>query len=178
MRTLGPGSISSLLKIILDIFYVVVWAGVAALSVLALLAVLLSFNPEFLESFIQITGDDGDEFVANGGTMAAGLAALDLYLIGVLIIVGRLRRIFVTLTAGDPFHPENVRRLRFIGLVLAALEFGRYIFWALSAWLLPGVERDGQGLNLTTWFSVLVVFVLAEVFREGARLRSEAELTI
>ncbi len=32
--------------------------------------------------------------------------------------------------------------------------------------------------NPTAWFAVLVVFVLAEVFREGARLRSEAELTI
>ena len=35
-----------------------------------------------------------------------------------------------------------------------------------------------QNFNLTAWFSVLVVFVLAEVFREGARLRREAELTI
>jgi hypothetical protein len=31
---------------------------------------------------------------------------------------------------------------------------------------------------VTTWFSVLVVFVLAEVFKEGARLRQEADLTI
>jgi len=36
---------------------------------------------------------------------------------------------------------------------------------------------DGS-LNLTTWFAVLVILVLAEVFREGARLRNEAELTI
>jgi hypothetical protein len=33
-------------------------------------------------------------------------------------------------------------------------------------------------VNLTTWFAVLVIIVLAEVFREGARLRGEAELTI
>ena len=52
MRTLGPGSISSFLKIILDVVYVALWIGVAALSVLALLAVLLSFNPEFLKGFI------------------------------------------------------------------------------------------------------------------------------
>jgi hypothetical protein len=31
---------------------------------------------------------------------------------------------------------------------------------------------------VTPAFSVFVVFVLAEVFREGARLRREAELTI
>ena len=43
---------------------------------------------------------------------------------------------------------------------------------------LPGVNKVEPNFNLTAWFSVLVVFVLAEVFREGARLRREAELTI
>lgn len=177
MRTLGPGSISSFLKVILDIFYVALWIGVAALSALALLTVLLSFNPEFLEGFIHLTGDDGEEFTATGASMAFGFCAYALYIAGVLVIVGRLRRIFVTLTAGDPFHPDNVRRLRIIGLILAALELGRYVVQSVSQWL-PGVSLADRGFNLTTWFSVLVVFVLAEVFREGARLRSEAELTI
>ena len=177
-RTLCPGSISSFLNIILDVVSVALWIGVAVVSALALLAILHSFNPQFLEGFIQITGDEGEQFTTSGGAMAAGLAAGGLYLAGVLVIVGRLRRIFVTLTAGDPFHPDNVRRLRVIGLMLAALEFGRYLFWGVGEWLLPGVDRADQGFSLTAWFSVLVVFVLAEVFREGARLRSEAELTI
>ncbi|HEX2801001.1 MAG TPA: DUF2975 domain-containing protein, partial [Phenylobacterium sp.] len=43
---------------------------------------------------------------------------------------------------------------------------------------LPWVKKVDANFNLTAWFSVLVVFVLAEVFREGARLRREAELTI
>jgi hypothetical protein len=38
--------------------------------------------------------------------------------------------------------------------------------------------RITGGVSLTTWFAVLVIVVLAEVFREGARLRGEAELTI
>ena len=62
--------------------------------------------------------------------------------------------------------------------LLAALELGRYAFWALSVWVFPGLDRVEPSLSLTAWFSVLVVFVLAEVFREGARLRREAELTI
>jgi len=111
-----------------------------------------------------------------GGT--SGLLAAALYLAGVLVIVGSLRRIFMTLTAGDPFHPDNVARLRLIGLILAGLELGRYAFIAISAWLLPGVNGAEPKMSLTPWFSVLVVFVLAEVFREGARLRREAELTI
>ncbi|HEX6859721.1 MAG TPA: DUF2975 domain-containing protein [Caulobacteraceae bacterium] len=178
MRTLGPGSISSFLKIILDVIYYALWVGVIFLGALALLAILLSFNPEFLKGALHLTGEDGAEFEANGATIAAGLSAAGLYTTGVLVILGRLRRIFATLTAGDPFHPDNVRRLRVVGLVLAALEIGRYVFWAASAVFLPGVDRMDQGFSLTAWFSVLVVFVLAEVFREGARLRSEAELTI
>ena len=64
-----------------------------------------------------------------------GLLAAGGYMAGVLVIIGALRRIFVTLTAGDPFHPDNVGRLRLVGLMLAALELGRYVLWAISAWL-------------------------------------------
>ncbi len=42
-------------------------------------------------------------------------------------------------------------------------------------------ERLGArliGFNPSGWLAILVVFVLAEVFREGARLRGDAELTI
>lgn len=177
MRALGPGSVSSFLKIILDVVYFALWAGVALLSLCALGALLLSFNPELLKG-IHISGDDGREVSAKGPLLAGVLAAAALYLGGVLIIVGRLRRIFVTLTAGDPFHPDNVRRLRVVGLVLGGLELGRYAFWGLAAWLAPGSNRIDGGVNLTAWFSVLVVLVLAEIFREGARLRREAELTI
>ena len=93
------------------------------------------------------------------------------------MIVHSLRQIFTTLTAGDPFHPTNVGRLRLIGLMLAALEIGRYCVWGLSPFL-PWIKDVKPDFSLTAWFSVLVVFVLAEVFREGARLRREAELTI
>ena len=52
-------------------------------------------------------------------------------------------------------------------------------FWAISNWLPPELVQESRpNFSLTAWFSVLVVFVLAEVFREGARLRREAELTI
>jgi hypothetical protein len=185
MRALGPGSVSSFLKIILDVVFAALWIGVVVLSLITLAALLLSFNPDLLANLTQATDPgatarDGalGELASNGPSITSGLLAAALYLAGVLVIVGSLRRIFMTLTAGDPFHPDNVARLRLIGLMLAGLELGRYAFLALSAWLLPAVIRDEGKMSLTPWFSVLVVFVLAEVFREGARLRREAELTI
>lgn len=185
MRALGPGSVSSFLKIILDVVFAALWIGVVALGLITLAALLLTFNPDLLANIaLSATTSEGapntalNELITNGSSIISGLLAAALYLAGILVIVASLRRIFTTLTAGDPFHPDNVARLRLIGLMLAGLELGRYAFWAVSAWLLPGVDRIEPSLSLTAWFSVLVVFVLAEVFREGARLRREAELTI
>jgi uncharacterized membrane protein YjgN (DUF898 family) len=174
MRALGPGSVSSFLKIILDVVYVALVAGVVGAVFLALAALLFAFNPSLLAN-VKIS--DAAQFVERAPMVVGGLLAAGFYMASVLVIIGALRRIFVTLTAGDPFHPENVNRLRLIGLMLAALELGRYAVWGISAWL-PWVRDVRPSFSLTAWFSVLVVFVLAEVFREGARLRREAELTI
>ena len=177
MRALGPGSVSSFLKIILDVVYAALWIGVVAVSLMVGAALLFTFNPDLLDDVSLSTGQLAGRWPAVTG----GLAAASLYMAGVLVIVGSLRRIFMTLTAGDPFHPDNVRRLRLIGVMLAALgllEMARYPMTLLDSRLAAHEAHQAGGLNLTTWFAVLVVFVLAEVFREGARLRREAELTI
>jgi hypothetical protein len=172
MRALGPGSVSSLLKIILDVVFFALWAGLVLIGLVMLAALLLSFDPELL------SGLAGQELSSRGPVLVGGLVMALVYMAGILVIIERLRRIFGTLTAGDPFHPDNVRRLRVIGLMLAGLELVRYLLWIVGASLLPDIDRVESEFSLTAWFSVLVVFVLAEVFREGARLRREAELTI
>jgi hypothetical protein len=110
---------------------------------------------------ITVSNDEGGRQQAlTRPLLLFGIGALTAYFGGFLLILRNLRMIFRTLTIGDPFRPENVRRLRQIGLI-------------------PGVmDSQGTGELLTPIFSVLVVFVLAEVFREGARLRRESELTI
>jgi hypothetical protein len=175
MRALGPGSVSSFLKIILDVVFVALAIGVGVTALLTLASLVVLADPALMEpsaaAELRAQG-------LSGPSLAVGLAAASLYVGGILIIVGRLRRIFATLTAGDPFHPTNVRRLRVIGGMLAALELGRYLLAAAMGWLAPHEASARMGFNPTAWFAVLVVFVLAEVFREGARLRREAELTI
>ena len=174
MRALGPGSVSSFLKIILDVVYAALWIALGAVGLAMLAALLFTFNPDL---FPAVVSADVAVVTSRGPLVAGALAVAGLSIGGVLVIVDALRRIFVTLTAGDPFHPQNVRRLRLIGLMLGALELGRYAVWAVAP-LIRGVKDVRPNFNLTAWFSVLVVFVLAEVFREGARLRRDAELTI
>lgn len=179
MRALGPGSVSSLLKVVLDVVRWALWAAAAVVSILIVAVLLLSFKPELLESRI-VVGEIRLHGPWLGPVIAATLFGADLYLAGAMLIVGRLRKIFLTLIAGDPFHPENVRRLQVIAVTLGALEIGRYGL----APLLRAAAHGGShfhmtgSVSLTAWFAVLVIVVLAEVFREGARLRSEAELTI
>jgi hypothetical protein len=175
MRTLGPGSVSSILKVILEVVYVGLWVTMIGMALLSLTLLIYDFDPAAFGKVEVLHLDQPDESAA---LVTFGLVSATAYVAGVLIIVDRLRRIFSTLTAGDPFHPDNVRRLRVVALMLAGLELGGYLVAGIHVWLSPAHKASGKGVSLTAWFAVLVVFVLAEVFREGARLRREAELTI
>jgi hypothetical protein len=176
MRALGPGSVSSFLKIILDVVYVAlsVTAVVVALGLVGVL--VFTVDPDIFG--LRGALGSASEAVTSRPLLLGETLAAALYIAGVLVIVNRLRKIFATLTAGDPFDPENVRRLRVIGIMLGALELSRYAAALITEWIAPHQGRPTGGVSLTAWFAVLVVFVLAEVFREGARLRREAELTI
>jgi hypothetical protein len=176
MRALGPGSVSSFLKIILDVVHIALSIAIICTLLASLAALAINVSP-WLASKVTILGVSDQAIVRR--VIFAYLLMVALYIGAIMIIVIRLRRIFATLTAGDPFDPENVRRLRTIGLMLAALEIGRYPVAVGAAFIAPTeMIHANMGVNLTAWFAVLVVFVLAEVFREGARLRREAELTI
>jgi len=177
MRALGPGSVSSLLKYALDVVYVLLFEAAGILIVLSLAALVLPIPADYVLTF---EGADGPIQVRPTGPLfAANLFGWAVYVLVLTIIIGRLRKIFATLTAGDPFHPENVRRLRVIGVALAAQEGVLVLMHLVNNWIIPGVvRRVGGWFDVTAWFAILVVFVLAEVFREGARLRRDAELTI
>ncbi len=176
-RTLGPGSVSSMLKIALDVAYVLL---ALITGVLLLLFVAAVFVP--LDNLnITVTDDSGGrQLPLTRSLLLFGVGAFSAWFGGFLLILRSLRQIFRTLIQGDPFQPENVRRLRQIGLILAVVTGGVWLVQGLVASrLAPGVmDRQGLGELLTPIFAVLVVLVLSEVFREGARLRRESELTI
>jgi hypothetical protein len=185
MRTLGPGSIASLLKIALDVAYAVLWATfvlvvfAAAAGLLALPFVVGAHGAVHLNGTLNGYKGDAQMLLRHWPMLLVAALAVVIYVGVLLIIIFRLRQVFATLILGDPFRPENVGRLRIVGLALIALEVAGYIVRMALVWALPerGESVDFT-INLSGWFAILVVFVLAEVFREGARLRRDAELTI
>ena len=176
MRALGPGSVSSFLKIVVEVIYAGLCVAAGALLVAGLGALVLQpFTASMPRADLDALRSAGLE---PQRPLALALLALAAYVAGLVVVFNRLRRVFGTLTRGDPFHPDNVGRLRVIGLALIGLELMGYLLRMALAFVFPSRVSGGMSLNLTAWFAILVVFVLAEVFREGARLRRDAELTI
>ncbi|GAA0870756.1 hypothetical protein GCM10009116_25930 [Brevundimonas basaltis] len=101
------------------------------------------------------------------------------YLATSALIFRLLLRIVATLRVGDPFHPLNVRRLHQIGAAFATVTVGVWVGQFLVARFVRGAMAAPSLFDLITpSFAVVIIVVIAEVFREGARLRRESELTI
>ena len=95
------------------------------------------------------------------------------------LIFRLLIRIVATLRVGDPFHPLNVRRLHQIGAAFATVTLGVWAGQFLVARFVRGAMATPSMFDLITpSIAVVIIVVIAEVFREGARLRRESELTI
>lgn len=182
-KTIGPGSLASILKLLLDCLYYLLWLGLGLTSLILLLIIVsgiyrvTGIGPELpsgLLSFMQV-----------GFVMAIPLSIISL--VAFTFIVHRLRLIFATLIAGDPFVPQNAGHLRLIAIALIIYQVIRYTAQGVVNLLISVLGPASPGdpvmatqftLNLSVWFAVLVLFVLSEVFREGTRLREEQKLTI
>lgn len=175
MRTIGPRSVSSVLKIMLDLTQALLFVSILALGAWALLSALAMATPGLLDHLRWPRSNR--PMLATTPRAAAALVTYSFNVLASIVIVGRLRKIFATLIQGEPFQPENARRLRVIGLALVAAELTRLMVRALI-WGVPDAPRVWMQLNFVGWFAIAVIFVLAEVFEEGARLRRQAELTI
>lgn len=177
MKTLGPRSVSSVFKIILDIVFVLLCLAALGFGVHAMLSALAIPNPVPFENWTY--PNSSRTLVADTPREIAWVLRSALHVLGLIVVVGRLRSIFATLIAGVPFQSDNARRVRIIGLALAAIEGSNYLVWGLMSWSLPETGRYLRPeLDLTGWFGIAILFVLAEVLEEGAKLRRDADLTI
>lgn len=202
MKALGQGSIASLVKVALTITWGVLWVALVALllaaigyGLLHLLIATGAVDASILsggDGQIRVGGGDGDFDLSysnpGGATWPVVVPALvigGVAIVGGLVIVGRLRALFDSFTSGEPFRRENATHLRVIWITMLAIEVARYLLMAGTAALfaavgLPeGASADFNiSIDFSTWMSIAILIVLAEVFREGARLKEEQELTI
>lgn len=117
-------------------------------------------------------------------TLIGGLRVVAvLGLIGVPlndVVLRGLRSIVDTVRSGDPFVATNADRLQTIAWALLALQVLSLIVGLLGKGLsTPAQPIDfDAGFSAAGWLAVLMTFVLARVFAEGARMREDLEGTV
>jgi hypothetical protein len=117
------------------------------------------------------------------GIVAGMRAIMAIGIVGVpiaFVVLDTLLKIVGTVRDGAPFSLENAARLRTIAWALLGLELLHVsvvaIASAVSSEELP-LRIDGS-VHLTGWLAVLLLFVLAQVFLEGTRMRNDLEGTV
>jgi hypothetical protein len=120
MRATGRGSISSFLKIGVDVVWVIACALLGFIWIIAAFAIyaLVTGNPTFLD----VVGPSGANKLGTPLGLSIWIAIGSILCIGVMIVCAYLRGVFETLVAGDPFVPENATRFTAIAIVLAVME--------------------------------------------------------
>jgi hypothetical protein len=108
--------------------------------------------------------------------MVLGIAAVPVthvVLTGLLAIVD-------TVAEGDPFVIENAARLQRIAWAVLALELLHLAVGAAAAGASTAeTPLDvGWSFGVTRWLAVLLLFVLARVFEQGARMREDLAGTV
>ena len=172
IRALGKGSVASALSVLMSVITIIGWVGFVGSAV-----VLAAFV------FIDLTGG---EFQAAGievyesvplATYLVAFAILFVVFIGFILMAGQLKRILQTLIDGDPFVPENARRLTRLAGIVAGMEIARYLI-GIAANLFTVQTSVDFSVNLAAWVAVMTLWVLSQVFAEGTRLREEEKMTI
>lgn len=156
------------------------WLNWIVAALLTLFLGLLLANPEGFR----------DTVFAGFDARPRAREAVSFYLIGILLLViplafavhhilTRLAALVGDAARGNAFTDTNAHRLRGIGWALLAINCADLLFGWLSIRASEATgEYFGWSLSLTGWIAVPMLFVLAQVFKEGALMREDLEGTV
>jgi hypothetical protein len=160
--------------VVLRILIVLNWLGGAA--ILALL--LLTPNERWIMAAFKLTPSLEAERLVMGLRAIAvlGLAGIPLH----YVVLKRLLAIVETVRAGDPFVAGNANRLRAIAWALLSLQVLSLVIGAIAKAVSTVAHplRLNAGFSIDGWLAVLLTFLLARVFAEGALMRDDLEGTV
>ena len=95
------------------------------------------------------------------------------------IVLTRLLAIVDTVRLGDPFVAGNAARLKTMAWALLGLELLHLAVGVVAVGALSNTQVDlDWSFSVTPWLAVLLLFVLAQVFDDGARMRDDLKGTV
>ncbi len=173
-RSASPSAALPIAYVVLRVLIVVNWLMGAV--ILALLVVIP--NEQWIMSAFELSASPEAERLVMGLRAIAvlGLAAIPLN----YVVLKRLLAIVETVRAGDPFVAANASRLQAIAWALLALQLLSLVIGAIVKTVsTPAHPLDiDAGFSTNGWLAVLLTFLLARVFAEGARMREDLEGTV
>ena len=105
---------------------------------------------------------------------AGAIAALTL----IQLILRALRRVVASASVGDPFIEANAVDLVRVAWLLLGVEVIDALIKPMVYLLAPSAVRAKVHISVTGLFAVLLIFVLAQIFRRGSEMRAELAGTI
>jgi hypothetical protein len=173
----NPISSSAALPIaflVLRILIIVNWFG--GVAILALLVVMP--NQQWIMSAFKLSPSPDAERLVMG---LRAIAVLGLFATPLnYIVLKRLLAIVKTVRVGDPFVSANASRLQTIAWSLLALNVLSIVIGAIAKSVSTPAHplHLDAGFSINGWLAVLLTFVLARVFAEGALMREDLEGTV
>jgi hypothetical protein len=120
--------------------------------------------------------------------VSAVLACSIALLLVLFRIFQLLKRVVDTVGMGDPFVPENARRLVQMAWLTLAMQVVTIPVGSIAVWIDKVVEESPKahtdinsldfGFSSNGLLLMLILFILARVFRQGAAMRAELEGTV
>ena len=159
---------------VLRILIVANWLSGVAIAVLLL---AMPTRHWIMTMFHLSPSPEADRLVLGMRAIAAfGLVAVPLN----DVILKRLLAIVETVRAGDPFVAANAVRLQAIAWTLLALQLLSLVIGAIAKAISTPLHPLylHAGFSISGWLAVLLTFLLARVFAEGALMREDLEGTV
>jgi hypothetical protein len=170
----GPSAALPIARVVLKVLVILNWlSGALIITLLAAMP-----NRQWIMSALDLpSGPEAEQIVLGLRAIALiGLATIPLN----YLILKRLLAIVETVRTGDPFVAANADRLRAIAWSLLALQIAGLVIGTITnAISSPAHPIDiDAGFSINGWLAVLLTFLLARVFAEGAVMRSDLEGTV
>lgn len=172
MKLVGKYSAASALRWLLGFFNVFVMIGAVAAGVLLVASMIIGVD--WMDALRDGATDPGGNYELTGR----------LTLLGAFLacgftwwIINRLRRILFSVNQGDAFEFANVKRLQAVGFGLLGIQLTALMLSIVAPQAI-GQSASDYDFDLGSWLGILVVFILAEVFRQGSAMRDEQLTTV
>ena len=170
-RPISSSAMLPIAYVALRILTLLNWLGGAA--IFALLVVLP--NEQWIMTAFKLSPSPEAERLVMGLRAIAvlGLVAIPLN----HAVLKRLVAIVETIRGGDPFVAANANRLRVIAWVLLALNLLSIVIGGIAKTVSTPAHplHLDAGFSINGWLLVLLTFLLAGVFAEGAVMREGRE---